>query len=353
MYLSVKDVKPLEDYKLLLVFENGEKKIFDVKPYLETGKFRELKNKTLFNSVKVCFDSIEWDNHLDFDPEILYEKSYSVSNLPVNIKTKIKQHIMTATIGGFDGMHLGHQALIKKADIIIIIEKGSNLTPGTDRCDYTKLPCKFYNLDDVKHLEADEFIYILKDLNITKIIVGSDFRFGKNRRGDIGLLKHHFEVEVIDEVKIDGIGVHSKIIREFIKNGEIKKANRFLGHIYKIKGKQVKGQGLGAKELVATVNINLIKSYLLPKSGVYITLTNKQPSLTFIGIRSTDNNFSIETHILNPSQLDNFTISEPITIEFLDFLRENRKFENLADLKNQIQKDIKTALSRLDKNHNR
>ncbi|MDD4854651.1 MAG: DUF2442 domain-containing protein [Sulfuricurvum sp.] len=76
MYLSIIDVKPMDDYKLFLTFENNEKKIFDVTPYLEIGKFVELKNKILFNSVKVCFDSIEWSNHLDLDPEILYQKSY-------------------------------------------------------------------------------------------------------------------------------------------------------------------------------------------------------------------------------------------------------------------------------------
>ena len=75
MYFSVKDVKPLKNYCLLLTFENNEKRIFDLKPYLNIGKFQELKNEELFNTVKVCFDSIEWANQLDLDPELLYEKS--------------------------------------------------------------------------------------------------------------------------------------------------------------------------------------------------------------------------------------------------------------------------------------
>ena len=75
MYLAVKDVKPLDNYCLLLKFENEEEKLFDVKPYLDIGKFQELKNIKLFKSVKVCFDSIEWDNQLDLDPELLYRKS--------------------------------------------------------------------------------------------------------------------------------------------------------------------------------------------------------------------------------------------------------------------------------------
>jgi len=75
VYLSVKNVKPLPDYKLLLKFENDENRLFDVQPYLNMGKFSELKDVSLFNSVKVSFDSIEWANHLDFSPEFLYEKS--------------------------------------------------------------------------------------------------------------------------------------------------------------------------------------------------------------------------------------------------------------------------------------
>ena len=75
MYLSVIGVKPMDDYKLSLTFENNEQKVFDVSPYLEIGKFTELKDKTIFDSVKVSFDSIEWSNQLDLDPEILYEKS--------------------------------------------------------------------------------------------------------------------------------------------------------------------------------------------------------------------------------------------------------------------------------------
>lgn len=78
MYLAVKSVKPLEAYKLLLKFENDEERIFDVQPYLEIGKFSELKDKTLFNSVSVCFDSIQWANQLDLDPEFLYQKSLIV-----------------------------------------------------------------------------------------------------------------------------------------------------------------------------------------------------------------------------------------------------------------------------------
>jgi riboflavin kinase/FMN adenylyltransferase len=245
---------------------------------------------------------------------------------------------MIATIGGFDGMHLAHQELLKKADFFIIIEKGSSITPGFDRCYYTNLGCEYFLLEEIKDLSAMKFIEILKTMNIKKLILGNDFRFGKNRSGNIDMLKNFFDVEVIKEIKIDGIGVHSHIIRKFIKE-DIKKANKFLGRNYKIKGIQIKGQGIGSKELVPTINIELFKHYVIPKPGVYITKTNSFLSLTFIGIRSTDNNFSIETHIIEK----NFQTKKLIEIEFIEFLRENRKFKNINELKLQIQKDIKKA----------
>ncbi len=77
MYLAITEVKPLKNFQLLLTFENGEKKIFDMKPYLEKGVFKELKNEELFQTVKVSFDSIEWSNKADLDPELLYENSTS------------------------------------------------------------------------------------------------------------------------------------------------------------------------------------------------------------------------------------------------------------------------------------
>ncbi len=78
MYLSVINVLALDNYKLLLTFENGEKKIFDVSPYLEIGKFSELKDNDIFRSVRVHFDSVEWANKLDLDPELLYTKGIRV-----------------------------------------------------------------------------------------------------------------------------------------------------------------------------------------------------------------------------------------------------------------------------------
>ena len=79
MYLAVKKVKPLIQYHLLLTFENNEEKIFNLNPYMDLGKFKELKDENLFKTVKVSFDTIEWDNELDLDPETLYIEAYNKS----------------------------------------------------------------------------------------------------------------------------------------------------------------------------------------------------------------------------------------------------------------------------------
>lgn len=79
MYLSVIAVKTLGDYKLELTFENGERRIFDMKPYLDKGIYKELRDETIFKTVRVSFDSIEWCNQADIDPEFLYEKSVEYS----------------------------------------------------------------------------------------------------------------------------------------------------------------------------------------------------------------------------------------------------------------------------------
>ena len=75
MYLGIINVKTLKDYQLLLTFENNETRLFDMKPFLDKGIFKELKDENVFNSVRVSFDSIEWSNEADIDPEFLYEKS--------------------------------------------------------------------------------------------------------------------------------------------------------------------------------------------------------------------------------------------------------------------------------------
>ena len=253
---------------------------------------------------------------------------------------------MKITIGGFDGMHLAHMELIKKSDAYMVIEKNSTLTPYFDRIEYSSKILDLFELSEIKNLSKDEFIEILKSYNTTEIVIGFDFRFGKDKSGGIEDLKKAFEVEVINEIQINSLGIHSNNIRNFIKNNEIRKANKFLGHLYKIKGIQIKGQGLGSKELLPTVNLELIHNYTLPQ-GVFLTKTDRFDSVTFIGNRSTDKNFAIETHILNEKWQNNH--KKLTQIEFIDFIRENKKFTNLKELKKQILKDRQKALKYFEK----
>lgn len=152
-------------------------------------------------------------------------------------------------------------------------------------------------------------------------------------------------VVVIPEIKLNNFPVHSRYIREFLLNGDIEKANSFLGKEYKIFGKHIVGQGLGKKEFVATINLN-VNEFLLPQSGVYITKTIvndiEYNSVSFLGHRgSTDGKFAVETHILNQENIE--IKDENVQIKFIRRIRENRKFDNFLELKNQILKDIDIA----------
>ena len=263
-----------------------------------------------------------------------------------------KNTITSIAIGGFDGMHSAHQELFKNLDengAILSIESGyANLTPKRYRQEYSIYPIYYYVLENIKHLEGDEFIKLIKEEfpNLKKIVVGFDFCFGKNRKYCIEKLKDLFngEVLVIDEIKIDEIPVHSRIIRQYLKDGNIKMANKLLGKEYKLYGQQIKGQGLGTKSFVPTINLK-VDEFLLPQEGVYITKTildNKEyKSITFLGHRiTTDGSYAVETHILDENITnDNYTTQ----VKFYEKIRDNKKFDSFEDLKKQIFDDIELA----------
>ena len=256
-------------------------------------------------------------------------------------------------IGGFDGMHIGHQALFDELDnngTVVVIETGyANLTPSVFRQRYTNHKIIYLKLDEIRHLDAKGFVELLgiNFSQLKKIVVGYDFHFGKDRKYSFDDLKNIFdgEVVVVKEVKHNNDSVHSHKIRAKLQIGDIKGANEFLGHNYTITGNRIDGQGLGSSELVPTINLD-VKDFLLPKEGVYATLTrvnNEEhfhPSVSFIGHRvTTDGSFAVETHILDAE----ITCKEKAEISFVDYIRNNEKFTSLDDLKQQIQKDIKAA----------
>lgn len=172
------------------------------------------------------------------------------------------------------------------------------------------------------------------------------FRFGNNRKYCIEKLKELFEgkVIVIDEIKLNNIAVHSRIIRDYIKAGDIKMANKLLGKEYKIYGQQIKGQGLGAKSFVPTINLK-VDEFLLPNEGVYITKTilddKEFNSITFLGHRvTTDGSYAVETHIIDEDIKNSDYTTQ---IKFYEKLRDNQKFDSFEELKNQILEDINLA----------
>lgn len=270
-----------------------------------------------------------------------------------NSSTLVNKNTITSiAIGGFDGMHAAHQKLFEKLDengAILSIESGyANLTPKSHRQEYSKYPIYYYVLDNIKHLEGKEFIKLLKEEypNLRKIVVGFDFCFGKGRKNCVKELGELFdgEVEVLDEVKLDNIAVHSRVIRQYLKEGDIKTANKLLGKEYKIYGKHIKGQGLGAKSFVPTINL-FVEEFLLPNEGVYATKTilneKEYNSITFLGHRvTTDGSYAVETHILDEEVKNEEFI---VQVKFFEKLRDNAKFDSFDDLKKQILLDIKEA----------
>ncbi len=261
--------------------------------------------------------------------------------------------VNTIAIGGFDGMHIGHQRLfdeLGKHGAIVVIETGyANLTPGHEREHYTHYPVYYYSLDDIRHLEGEAFIAMLQKQfpHLSKIVVGYDFHFGKNRRYSHANLHELFsgEIRIIEQVCLENDSVHSHKIRNKIQIGDISGANRFLGHNYTIKGSVVKGQGIGKTDLVPTINLEC-KGYLLPYEGVYAAFTridNEEhfhPSVVFVGHRvTTDGSYAVESHILGES----VESCSSASVSFVKFLRKNQKFESLDALREAIQKDIASA----------
>ena len=259
---------------------------------------------------------------------------------------QLTNNIKSITIGSFDGIHLGHQVLIDQAEAVVVIERnGGYLTSGYRRSSYIKKPCFFYHFEKIHQLSAKAFVekLCIDFPQLETIVVGYDFGFGHKKEGDTALLKQlfHGEVVVVDEVKVDNISVHSRTIKSYLKEGNLPFVNRLLGRSFSVDGEVVSGQGLGKKELVPTINLN-IYDYQLPKNGVYVTRTKIKnewlESVSFVGIRqTTDGAFAVETYVLNKILEE---VKGKVTLEFLEFIRENRKFNGLKVLKTQINLDI-------------
>jgi riboflavin kinase/FMN adenylyltransferase len=262
----------------------------------------------------------------------------------------ISERVTNLAIGTFDGFHRGHRELFRNLDsdgAILIIEKSypNYLLPKEFKSRFVEQPIYYYQLSEIMKLNGVEFIDLLLSNfpKLQKIVVGYDFHFGYNRNCLAEDLKRVFrgDVHIVDEVQFQNISVHSKAIRELLEGGDIEMANRFLNRNYSIIGNRVKGQGIGSRELVPTINLST-NSFFLPKSGVYSSRTVingfSYKSISFLGHRyTTDGELSLETHILESFEECR---SDEIEVQFIEFIRENRKFKSLSELKKQIERDI-------------
>ena len=289
-----------------------------------------------------------------------------------------------ATIGNFDGLHLGHQQILStmqeegnnqglKKLIIFTEPHAQEFFAEAVGLDSEKPPRIFPWQEKVRRMNElgvdfgfflkfnnqlrsttpEDFLEkILLRLNIKKLIIGDDFRFGANREGDFELLKNwgkenSIEVTKTETYKVNGERVSSTRIREALTKDKFEIASKLLGRPFTYSGKVVYGNQLGAQLGIPTANLWLPKNKL-PISGVYIVksfLGNKEfKGIANMGIRPTIGGESpvLEVHLLNFSEN---IYGKKLTVEFIKKVREEKKFKNLDALKDQIFKDISTAES--------
>lgn len=280
-------------------------------------------------------------------------------------------------LGNFDGIHLGHQKLMKRN---VEIAKSLNLIPSVllfkentkktltkeslyltsidDKIDIlSKLGIEDFCIlefdDKFKSLSPLEFIrdILYKKLNTKVVVVGKDYKFGKNASGDVDTLKKYeegfsYKTEVIDFIYDENEKISSGTIREMIKNSELTKANEYLDRPYKIRGTVTHGYKRGRTLNFPTANLKVNYDYVIPADGVYLTrVTVKGKSyfgLTNIGTNPTFENRErkIETYILDFSD---DIYDELVSIEFLEFFRGDFKFNSADELIDQMETDKKMA----------
>ena len=293
----------------------------------------------------------------------------NVKTILVDYNNPTKQFdSLSLCLGYFDGVHLGHQSLIKVArekakyqlglltfskPISTFVDNGKNKEVLTSLDDRFKIINRFgvdyyFVLQIDKHfteLSDLDFIKILEKMNVKEVFVGQDFRYGKKAFGTIETLKKHFDVHVVDIENVNDEKISSSKISNLLLDGHIEEANDLLGHNYSIVGSLVSGTHIGTKLGFPTLNLKLSDNYVLPKFGVYKTIcyVDNVPhvSITNIGVKPTigsDFKPGVEVHLKDCKEEVH---GDVISVEFLKFIRPEKKFSSLEELKAQISKDIK------------
>lgn len=280
----------------------------------------------------------------------------------------VKSEPLVTSIGGFDGIHLGHQALFKKAfDVsnamfqivtfneIPKIYFNKDLKPLIDQDQrssiFEKLLPKniiFLDFKSVNKMNAQEFCEFLQhNLQTEKLVIGKDFRFGNQRVGDVNTLINYFgeeNVTLLDDFLISSEKVSTTKIRLFYAQGKIKEAEKYLGRPISYTGTVVRGNRLGSSIGFPTANVQLHNLTQLPRFGVYAVRVHIDKKTYLgclnIGINPTveaNLDTKIEIHIL---EFDETIYDKDISFELIEFIRDEKKFGSIDDLTAQIQLDV-------------
>jgi len=297
-----------------------------------------------------------------------------------NITRPFKNAVIT--IGNFDGVHIGHQALfhevVERAHAIDGTSIAMTFDPHPVRVLMKNSSPPLITLQEQKaeliersgmevlicipftrqfaSLSAEDFIkkLLIDKIGMKVIVVGKDYAFGKNREGNLAVLQLFgsqlgYDVVVADWIKATQNfpdRISSTKIRELVMAGDIVSANKMLGRNYQIRGQVVKGRDRGGKLLgIPTANINL-QDELCPKTGIYaVTVEYGQrlyKGVANIGYSPTfnDNEFTVEVHLLDFAEN---IYGKKIRVNFIERIRDEKKFADISELKNQINQDMKTA----------
>ena len=282
------------------------------------------------------------------------------------------------TIGNFDGVHLGHQAIFKK-----VIERANQIGGLSVVYTFDPHPLKVLQPDrffplittrkekekviewtgidvlisekftkDFARLSTDKFVeeVLCHKVQAKEVFIGPDYRFGKGRKGTTDLLKSLGEncglkIGILKNVKVDGVEVRSTIIRNCILEGKVKEAAKFLGRGYTLSGKVIEGTAQGKKMGIPTANLQPVKD-LYPRSGIFAVKVVMEDDFVQgvlnIGTNPTfpDKSFSLEVHILD---FDQDIYGSNIGLIFVEKIRDEKKFETPELLVQQIKEDIKKA----------
>ncbi len=288
-------------------------------------------------------------------------------------------------IGNFDGVHLGHQKLFKKAR-----EFKKKYKSKIGVITFSPIPKMFFNrkiknfkimniaqkIQQFKKqnvdflinqkfskkfskIKANSFVdkYLNKKIKTKFLFVSNNFKFGNKREGNINLLKfyekkYNYKLTIPSPLKKNKKIISSTLIRNLLSNGNLNIANKLLSRNWELEGKIQKGRKIGRKIGFATCNID-IKDYLIPKPGVYSVKvklgqrTKKIKGIANLGYRPTFNQKKILLEV-NLFKFNKDIYNRRIRVEFIKFIRSEKRFKNIKQLTNQIKKDIKVAKKSLN-----